>query len=145
MSRFSLIFVAADASHLWTCGSTAAAKAQPSAQDFAQSVPAPSSLAATVAALFPAWPSHESPFAGSAFHAYLSMPWTRGTVIWLTMPLNARSKFASLHPTWWYRRSLPCFANPVTDWTFVLTAAMVDESVVVAHVPNSAQRFCARA
>ena len=35
--------------------------------------------------------------------------------------------------------------NPPADWTFLLTAATVDESVVVAHVPNSAQRFCARA
>ena len=93
----------ADAEHWSIRGRMAAAKAQPSAQDFAQSVPALSSLEATVAALFPAWPSHESPFAGSAFHAYLSMPWTRGTVIWLTMPLNASSKPASLHATWWYR------------------------------------------
>ena len=90
MSRFSLIFVAADASHLWTCGSTAAAKAQPPAQDCAQ-------LLLTAASASPAAAEQSPAFAGPAFHAHLSMPWTSGTVIWRTMPAKIFPSCGSAH------------------------------------------------
>jgi len=125
------------ASHFMTCGSTAAAKAQPSAQDFAQS-------SLTASSALPASALHEPPLcAGSAFHAYRSTPWTRGTVIWLTMPLNAVARPPSEHSgVLRYKRSLPCCAY--SSWILALTPAMVAGSVVVLHVPKSWQRFCAR-
>ena len=61
--------------HWSTCGSTAAAKAQASAHDLTQP-----SLA--VMALIPASATQLPPaLAGSALYAYLSVPWTSGTVI----------------------------------------------------------------
>ena len=64
------------AEHWSIRGRMAAAKAQPSAQDFTQS-----SLA--VRALLPASAKQSSPFHGSALHAYLSMAWMSGIDICL--------------------------------------------------------------